>query len=144
MGEFGKIVNEACCSVLDMLQRFSSRGWESSQEGVTVVQTGDGQCLDQELRHIFCEERPDPVDVVEGKSAGSGHSSDVVVLRLLVIKEGHTMKSSTVTDRSMRGQSFPEFNFSKVEFEEMCSCLWSDVCQTLPDARCNMGVGGEW
>ena len=25
----------------------------------------------------FCEERPDPVNVVEGKSAGSGHRSDV-------------------------------------------------------------------
>ena len=29
--------------------------------------------LDQELCCIFCEERLDPADVVEGKSAGSGH-----------------------------------------------------------------------
>ena len=26
---------------------------------------------------VLCEERPDPVDFVDGKSAGSGHSSDV-------------------------------------------------------------------
>ena len=54
MGEFGKIVNEARCSVLDMLQQLSQRGWESSQEGVAVVQTGDDQSLGQNLRHIFC------------------------------------------------------------------------------------------
>ena len=28
-------------------------------------------------RRVFCEYKPDPADVVEGKSAGSGHSSDV-------------------------------------------------------------------
>ena len=72
MGEFGKIVNKARSSVLDMLQRFSRRGWESSQEGVAVVQVGDDQRLDKELRCVFCEERLDPVDVVEGKSSGSG------------------------------------------------------------------------
>ena len=83
---------------------------------------GDDQSLDQELRQIFCEERLDPVDVVEGKSTGSGHSSDVVAQRLLVV---------------------PEFNFSKIEFEVMCSCPSRDVCQILPDACCNMGVGGE-
>ena len=66
-----------CCSVLDTLQLFSLRGWESSQEGVAVVQVGDDQCLDQELRCVFCKERPDHVDLVEGKSAGSGHSRDV-------------------------------------------------------------------
>ena len=49
MGEFGKIVNEAHCSVLDTLQWFSPRGWESSQEGVAVVQVGDDKGLDQEL-----------------------------------------------------------------------------------------------
>ena len=26
---------------------------------------------------VFCDERTDPVDAVEGKSAGLGHSSDV-------------------------------------------------------------------
>ena len=77
MGEFGKIVNEVRCSVLDTLQWFSRRGWESSQEGVAVDQAGDDQCLDKELRRVFCEERPDPADVVEGKSAGLCHSSDV-------------------------------------------------------------------
>ena len=44
----------------------------SSQEGVAVVQVGDDQRLDKELRCVFCEERLDPVDVVEGKSSGSG------------------------------------------------------------------------
>ena len=58
-------------SILDnMLQRFSRRCWESSQEGVSVVQAGNDQPLDQELRSIFCEERLDPSDVVEGKSVG--------------------------------------------------------------------------
>ena len=59
--------------VLDTLQWFSHRG----QEGVSVVQAGDDQSLDQELRCLLCEERSDPADVVEDKSAGSGHSSDV-------------------------------------------------------------------
>ena len=76
MGEVGQIVNEARCSILDALQHFGHRGWKSSQEGITV-QAGDDQCMDQESCHIFCEERPDPADVVEGKSAGLGHSSDV-------------------------------------------------------------------
>ena len=39
MGEFGKIVNKLCCSILDTLQWFSCRGSESSQEGVAVLQT---------------------------------------------------------------------------------------------------------
>ena len=77
MGEFRKIVNDACCSILDTLWQFSLRGWESSQEGVAVVQVGDDQLLDQEVRCVFCEERPDHVHVVEGKYAESGHSSDV-------------------------------------------------------------------
>ena len=42
---------------------------ESSQEGVSVVQAENDQCLDQELHCILCEERPDAADVVEGKSA---------------------------------------------------------------------------
>ena len=69
-----KIVNKACCSILGM---FNRRGWESNQEGVAVVQAGDDQRLDQELRYNLCEEEPDPADVVGGKTAGSGHSSDV-------------------------------------------------------------------
>ena len=60
-----------------MLQWLSRRGWESGQEGISVVQAGDDQHLDRELHLIFCEERPDPADVVEGKSAGLGHSSDI-------------------------------------------------------------------
>ena len=64
-------------SILDTLQQFSCRGLESSQEQVAVEQAGDDQCMDQELCCIHCEERPDPADIVNGKSAGSGHSSDV-------------------------------------------------------------------
>ena len=72
-----KDCKHARCSVFDTLQRFSCRGWESSQEWVANVQVGDDQCLDQELRCVFCEERPDPANVVEGKSEVSGHGSDV-------------------------------------------------------------------
>ena len=55
-------------------------------------------------------ESPDPADVVEGKSAGSDHSSDVggedspssrVTPRFLFADEGDTVISWTVTDRSM-------------------------------------------
>ena len=46
-------------------------------EAGSPVQVGDDQCLDQELRCVFCKERPDHVDLVEGKSAGSGYSRDV-------------------------------------------------------------------
>ena len=37
----------------------------------------DDQHLNHVLRWVFCEERPDSVDVGEGKSVGSGHGSDV-------------------------------------------------------------------
>ena len=51
----------------------SQRGWESSHKQVVVVKVGD----EQGLRCILCEERPDPADVVEGKSAGLDNSSDI-------------------------------------------------------------------
>ena len=54
VGGFGLIENEACCSVLDMLQRFRRRGWEFSQKRVAIVQAGDDQRLDQELRYYLC------------------------------------------------------------------------------------------
>ena len=69
MGQFGCIENKARCSVLDIVQWFCHRSCESSQDQVAVVQAGDDQCLHQELPCILCEERPDPADVVEGKSA---------------------------------------------------------------------------
>uniref|UniRef100_A0A671TL64 S-arrestin n=1 Tax=Sparus aurata TaxID=8175 RepID=A0A671TL64_SPAAU len=80
----------------------------SGQEGIAVVQAGDDQRLDQELCCVLCEERPNP-DVVEGKSAGSGHNSDVVArsCRFDAVNEGDTVTSWTVTDRSMCGQSVP-------------------------------------
>ena len=53
MEEFGKIVNEAHCSILNTLQRFSRRCWESSQEEVAVVQVGDDRILEQKLPCIL-------------------------------------------------------------------------------------------
>ena len=154
--EFGKIVNAACCSILDTLQQFSCRGWESSQERVAVVNVADDERLAKEMHLIFCEERPDPVDIVEGKSAGLGHSSDVGGTGQSVVEDyarGPRCQRSQYrdilnTDRSMRGQPFhgkkKEFSFTEVEFEIMCSCPSADVCQTLRDVCRNVGVGGGW
>ena len=54
---------------------------------------------------FFCEERPDPGDVVEGKSAGSGHSNEVGGAEQSVVKEYaqvcDIVTSLTVTERSM-------------------------------------------
>ena len=101
--------------------------WRSQRRGVTyeiwVVQTGDDQCLGQAFHCIFYEERLDPADVVEDKSTGSGHSCDVggagqsvieVQPRFLTVNEGETVTSSTVTDRSMWGKSFPAMKSSSV------------------------------
>ena len=90
---------------MDMLQLLRCRGWESSQEGVAVVQVGDDQHLDQELHCVLCGERPGPADVVEGKSAGSGHSRDFRAQDSLSSRitpsflagDGNTVTSSTVT-----------------------------------------------
>ena len=80
----------------------------SSQERVSVVQMGDDQHLDQGLRLVICEEKPDPADVIEGKSAGSAIAvmygvqdspSLRVTPRFPVVDEGNTVTSSTVTDR---------------------------------------------
>ena len=49
MGEFRLVEHEACCSILDTLQRFNHGGRESSQERVVVVGAGDDERLDQEL-----------------------------------------------------------------------------------------------
>ena len=56
----------------DTLQRFKHGGRESSQERVALAVAGDDQRLDKELSCFTCEEGPDPADVVESKSAGSG------------------------------------------------------------------------
>ena len=60
-----------------MLQRFDRGGRESCQKRVAVVEAGDDTCLDQELCCFPQEEGPDPADVVESKSVGSGHCGDV-------------------------------------------------------------------
>ena len=62
------------------------------------------------------------MDVVEGKSAGSGQSNDVrgtgqsprITPRFLATDEGDTVTSSTVTDRSIGGQSYPGMQRSSV------------------------------
>ena len=121
------------------------------------MQALDDQCLDQDLCCVPCEDRPDPTDVEEGKSAGSGHSSDVggtgqsvpgIMPRFLAVSEGDTLTSSTVTERSMQVSVFSrdeeEFSFTKFEFEVMCSCPSGDVCQTFRDARCNVSFAGGW
>ena len=59
---------------------------ESSQERVALVEAGDDECLDQELRCFPREEGSDPVDVVKSKSAGSGHRGDVGCAGQLVIQ----------------------------------------------------------
>ena len=72
--------------VLDALQRLDRGGRQSSQERVAVVEAGDDECLDQELRCFPPEEGSDPADVVESKSAGSGHRCDVGCAAQLVIQ----------------------------------------------------------
>ena len=57
MGEERQTENKVRCRVLDTLQWFSHRGWESSQERVAVVQVGDDQRLGQELHCILFEAR---------------------------------------------------------------------------------------
>ena len=48
----------------------------------------------------------------------------------------------------MRGAVCPrgeeEFTFAKAEFEVMCRCPSSDVCQTFQHALFNVAVGGGW
>ena len=120
-------VNEVRCSVLDTI------GWESSQEGVAVNQAGDDQCLDQDLSCVFCEERPDPADVLEGRFAGSGHSSDVggagqsedyVQVPHRWWRRFHDILNSDwhVHVRPVFSRDEEEFRFTKAEFEVMSSC----------------------
>ena len=45
---------------------------------LSVVEAGDGECLDQELCCLPHEEGSDPAAVVEHKSAGSGHDGDPI------------------------------------------------------------------
>ena len=67
MGEFRQVEHEACCSILDTLQRFDCGGRESSQERIAVVEAGDDERLDQGLSCFPREEGPDPADVVESE-----------------------------------------------------------------------------
>ena len=54
-----------------------------------------------------------------------------IMPRFLAVKDEDTVRSSTVTDRSMCGQYFPGWRgvqFYMVELEVMCSCPSRDVC----------------
>ena len=86
VGELRQVVHESRCRVLDALQRLDRRGRESSQERVAVVEVGDDECLDQELCCFPREEGLNPADVVESKSAGSGHRGGVGCAAHLVIQ----------------------------------------------------------
>ena len=65
----------------------------------------------------FVKERLDPEDIVEGKSAGLRNSNDSRLLRIMprfLAINGDTVTSSTMTERSIRGQSFPGMRRSSV------------------------------
>ena len=141
-----EVANEAHWSIPGLFA-----GWESSQDRVVLVQAGYDQRLDQELCCILCEERPDPADVVEGKSAGLGHSGDVggagefladdhvLVPRSWWRRYCYVLDGDwQVHERAVFPWDEEEFSFMKVELEVM---RW-DACQTLWESHCNMGVGG--
>ena len=69
------------------MQRLDGGGRESSQERVAVVDPGPFlSAWTQELYSFPREEGSDLADVVESKSAGSGHRSDVGCAAQLVIQ----------------------------------------------------------
>ena len=76
------------------------------------------------------EERPDPADIVEGKSAELGVQdslSSKITPRVLPIDKGDTVTSSTMIDRSMWGQSLPGIKRSSVLWK--LSLRWCAVVQ---------------
>ena len=104
------------------MQHFRCRGYKSSQEQVAVVQAGDDQHLDPELHPVPCEERQDP-DVVEGNLKDCAAAEILgardswlssITPRFLAVTEGDTVTSSTLTDKSLRWQSFPGMKRSLV------------------------------
>ena len=65
MGELQQVEHKWRCRVLDVLQRLDGGGRESSQERVAVVEAGEDECWDQELRCFPYEERSDPAAVAQ-------------------------------------------------------------------------------
>ena len=64
--------------------------------------------------------------------------------RFLVVDEGDTMTSLTVTDRSMQGQSIPRMK-SSVLSRLSLKCCAAVKQRCLPDIlRCKVGAGGGW
>ena len=104
------------------------------------VQHTIGLCLDQELSSFPHEEEQDPADVVESKSAGSGHHGDVLMQhswlpsttqRFHTVVDGTTM-SLTTNNKSMWGQSLTGKRRSSVL---RLSFRWWAVAQLLMSAR---------
>ena len=156
MGEFGKIVNEAHCSVLDTLQWFSPRGWESSQEGVAVVQVGDDKGLDQELLCLLWWKNGS-CGCCRGQICRIGLQQwcwGRRTVHRLGLRPGSSRPSKMITWHPQHWLMGPcegslswdeeEVSFTKVEFEVMKSCPSGDVCQTFQDVRPSVGVGGGW
>ena len=63
-----RLKNQAGCCVLDQFQGFDDTSREPSQQRVAVVQTGDDNCLDWDLRRFLCEVESYSTDVVESKN----------------------------------------------------------------------------
>jgi hypothetical protein len=123
MGELGKVEQQAGCSILDKLQGFDGTSEVPSQQQVTVVHTGDDKCLDSDLRHFLCEVGSYSTDVVEHEPAGAKHffmfaENDRVLSRvtprLFALWEADTVDLSTVMERYLSGQAFPERKSSPI------------------------------
>ena len=70
--------------------------------------------------------------------------SSRITPRFLVVDEGDTMTSLTVTDRSMQGQSIPRMK-SSVLSRLSLKCCAAVKQRCLPDIlRCKVGAGGGW
>ena len=119
----GGIVNEARCSIPDTLQRFNRRVCESNPEEVAVVQVGDDSTwtrscfasfvrMDRILGMLYRANLQDWVTAVMLGVQDSPSSRSIP--RFPAVNKGDTMTYSMVTDRSMRGQSFPGMKRSSV------------------------------
>ncbi len=75
---FQLIKDHSGCCILDQLQRLDSTYGKARQESTTIGQSGENKSLDKELCGLFWQEESNLPNVVLGKSAGPGSSSNVV------------------------------------------------------------------